>query len=762
MKKSKVKQIFQQLIIAVVVVGFFNISSHAERIEANNSEIYELGGHGRLHISLEHHKEKDGYTPVLISTGGLRILKWMDRNGSVRDRIGYHSGYQTPLFRIDLNEWRILSGMETIPFEITVQDNIRTRMRIYGKEARAVITVDKDRKNGQLFLFNGSTKPANLRFKRGEPANGKEVVKIFGAGIRGTGKFIFEEDSKIIYSLKEYKRLERAKERAQKKASAASLRQGKSISSLERQALIALYNYTNGDSWWINSGWKDPPLEPDGFAAIGSEGTWYGITVESDHVTQIDLRWNGLTGTIPIELGNLSNLTGLILWTNFLSGSIPSELGNLSNLETLELDSNYLIGSIPPELGNLSSLKYLVLYANQLTGSIPPELENLSNLEYLVLFANDLSGSIPPELGNLSNLRYLWIYGNNLSGSIPPELGNLSNLEDLDLNDNTLSGSIPAELGNLSNLEELWLDWNSLSGSIPAELGNLSNLLSFYLNGNKISGEIPTSLTNLTNLYDANIGYNALYTNDGTLITFLNEKDPDWAETQTIAPTGVSTSPYDATSIRVSWTPITYSSDPGGCMVSYSTIPGGPYTYFDITTDKTASSMIVTGLTPGTGYYFVVQTRTEAHTDNPNTVESEYSTEVSVDENPDIHVKLKNKNVLNGSTINAGRRTLSFIVGYNIPFTIQNLGFQALDLTGSPGMVTISGPGAKFFMVTQQPAAGTIAPGGSTTFKIRTRKTTVPNVPDGWQKDIEFSVNIPNSDPDEDPYTFTITMKVVK
>ena len=29
----------------------------------------------------------------------------------------------------------------------------------------------------------------------------------------------------------------------------------------ERVALIALYNSTNGDSWYDNTGWKTPPLD---------------------------------------------------------------------------------------------------------------------------------------------------------------------------------------------------------------------------------------------------------------------------------------------------------------------------------------------------------------------------------------------------------------------------------------------------------------------------------------------------------------------
>ena len=44
-----------------------------------------------------------------------------------------------------------------------------------------------------------------------------------------------------------------------------------------------------------------------------------------------------------------------------MSGTIPVELSNLSLLWYLELSSNQLSGSIPAELGNLSSLENLVL-----------------------------------------------------------------------------------------------------------------------------------------------------------------------------------------------------------------------------------------------------------------------------------------------------------------------------------------------------------------------------------------------------------------
>ena len=77
------------------------------------------------------------------------------------------------------------------------------------------------------------------------------------------------------------------------------------IPDTQRQALIALYNSTNGDGWTYKAGWKDGTLHTDGFALPGTEGTWYGVTVDADNVTWISLGGNGLSGTIPAALGGL-------------------------------------------------------------------------------------------------------------------------------------------------------------------------------------------------------------------------------------------------------------------------------------------------------------------------------------------------------------------------------------------------------------------------------------------------------------------------
>ena len=255
-------------------------------------------------------------------------------------------------------------------------------------------------------------------------------------------------------------------------------------------ALVALYRSTDGPNW--RSKWN--LMQPI--------NRWFGVNLNGDNrVATLQLLSNRLRGSIPSELGNLSELTLLNLNSNELNGSIPSELGNLDQLQYLNLADNQLTGSIPPELGDLAQLERLILRDNQLSGSIPPELGDLAQLERLILRNNQLTGSIPPELGDLAQLKQLILRNNQLTGSIPPELGDLAQLQRLILRDNLLTDTIPKELGKLTNLYLLNLARNSLTGTIPPQLSNFPRMRNFVLSSNKLSGAIPEELRNLTTLW---------------------------------------------------------------------------------------------------------------------------------------------------------------------------------------------------------------------------------------------------------------------
>ncbi|KAG7579047.1 Leucine-rich repeat-containing N-terminal plant-type [Arabidopsis thaliana x Arabidopsis arenosa] len=108
----------------------------------------------------------------------------------------------------------------------------------------------------------------------------------------------------------------------------------------------------------------------------------------------------------------------------------------------VDLGNAKLSGKLVPELGQLSNLQYLELYSNNITGEIPEELGNLMELVSLDLYANSISGPIPSSLGKLGKLRFLRLNNNSLSGEIPMTLTAVQ-LQVLDISNNRLTGDIP-------------------------------------------------------------------------------------------------------------------------------------------------------------------------------------------------------------------------------------------------------------------------------------------------------------------------------
>ncbi|TKY63725.1 leucine-rich repeat receptor protein kinase [Spatholobus suberectus] len=200
------------------------------------------------------------------------------------------------------------------------------------------------------------------------------------------------------------------------------------------------------------------------------------------------------------------------------------------HLSTLEKAVSWDIykGSIPTELGNLTQLEVLYLYNNSLTGSIPSTLSQLKNSLYLNLDSNKLEGSIPIELGNLAQLYSLSLSNNLLTGSIPCTLGQLKNLTSLSLRFNKITGPIPVELGNLVLLEYLNLAHNSLFGSIPSEIAKIFGLWAVDLSHNFLHGDIP--LFRMYSLLDRlDLSYNNL-TVVNVLFLYMVYHEPEWGQ----------------------------------------------------------------------------------------------------------------------------------------------------------------------------------------------------------------------------------------
>ncbi|XWS16848.1 hypothetical protein CRYUN_Cryun33cG0015800 [Craigia yunnanensis] len=184
-----------------------------------------------------------------------------------------------------------------------------------------------------------------------------------------------------------------------------------------------------------------------------------------------DLTRNYLSGYIPFEWGSMQ-LIRISLLGNRLTGSIPQELGNLSNLTHLVLEQNQLSETLPEELGNLSSIERMLLNSNNFTGELPETFARLTTLTDFRINDNNFVGKIPHFIQNWKKLE-LHMHASGLSGSIPSAIDALENITDLRISDlNGAEGPFPP-LSKLTKLERLSCN---LIGGLPDSLGELKIL----------------------------------------------------------------------------------------------------------------------------------------------------------------------------------------------------------------------------------------------------------------------------------------------
>lgn len=240
----------------------------------------------------------------------------------------------------------------------------------------------------------------------------------------------------------------------------------------QRLGLAAFYYATNGDQSWKRS--------DDWMSYEVSECHWwpgsYTMSIcgsqENHHYQENDWEYerlwlpgNGLEGTLPLEM-----------------------YGLLPSLRTIRLDRNiWLSGTLPSEIGGLSQLQQLWLHHNMLAGSLPSEISRLTQLEKLSLAGNSFTGSIASgTFGKLTSLRKLWLDHNAFTGRVPADIGDLP-LVKLHLSHNHFDGGgLPAFLlASLTNLEQLVtsissstavFSWEEQDPVIPTEIGLMTKL----------------------------------------------------------------------------------------------------------------------------------------------------------------------------------------------------------------------------------------------------------------------------------------------
>lgn len=275
-------------------------------------------------------------------------------------------------------------------------------------------------------------------------------------------------------------------------------------------------------------------------SSMNMEGTLSNGIDKLSALTYLDLSNNpSIGGPLTPNIGNLKQLTTLILLGCSFTGNIPEEIGNLRQLTFLALNSNQFTGRIPSALGLLTDLFWLDLSANQLSGQIPvstssaPGLDRLVNTKHFHFSENQLTGPMDRLFSANMTLVHAIFDNNKFTGSIPESLGLVKTLQIIRLDHNQFNGPVPDSIGNLPNLTELSLAGNQLNGTVPnlanatklnyvdtsnnnfasspapRWLSALTSLNTIFMDNDHLTGTIPSALFSLPQMQQISLAKNA-------------------------------------------------------------------------------------------------------------------------------------------------------------------------------------------------------------------------------------------------------------
>ncbi|MCP5106947.1 MAG: hypothetical protein GY950_26420 [bacterium] len=153
-------------------------------------EIHMSWGNDCSGICIEHYKEKNGWTPVILFTPDLEIFFHMDKNGRV---IGDVNG-----MNIDLTTNGIRSGESYFPFTVVERNPVRTRARFSDAKVRVTLKLDALPKQVEVFIGTGRLLSVPVGVTMETIAAGVYRLTVAGPSLLARSDLIYRESVEAV------------------------------------------------------------------------------------------------------------------------------------------------------------------------------------------------------------------------------------------------------------------------------------------------------------------------------------------------------------------------------------------------------------------------------------------------------------------------------------------------------------------------------------------------------------------------------------
>ncbi|KAL3902481.1 MAG: hypothetical protein SGARI_005814 [Bacillariaceae sp.] len=115
---------------------------------------------------------------------------------------------------------------------------------------------------------------------------------------------------------------------------------------LERFIMANFYFATNGDQWENSYNFLSENDVCDWNAGSDGEGNFHGVFCKDDgKIYLLDFTENGLSGSIPGDIGWLTNAEQFGVQGNSIGGTLPPSFGIMREMEMIDLSFNKLHGA---------------------------------------------------------------------------------------------------------------------------------------------------------------------------------------------------------------------------------------------------------------------------------------------------------------------------------------------------------------------------------------------------------------------------------